>query len=385
MKSINIISSKISIGISILLIAIVCITLDSCSNTYSDKSVPTVSIPDAPDASVSEIIKKLDRVVKLETNDSCIISGLSAIKYDGENICIASRDQVLLFNHDGKFISKISHRGRGAGEYLYLDDYNFKDGVFYILSGLQHCIYCYNIEGRYLNAIKLNDLYYYFDFIDDKIILSSCTSNGSNYEFVIFNPDTNTYGPKFCHFDKNKALTVREYNPLNPTSSTNMIYGTALFNYNIFRITEDKCDTIMKVEFNTKVKDYDIPKDKDYLEFSHEHNNTDFVKYISHFVATKDYYYICYNRFLGFEYGGYNSYLTQIDKSTLTTKTINMSAMDNEAPYLNRPVLMKGNLMVTAFYPTLLERVDEATGKNLVKELDLTMDSNPVLFFYKLK
>lgn len=73
--------------------------------------------------SVTDLIDSI-QIVQLEANDKCLIHTISKVLFYKGRYFIFDRKQqaVLCFNQDGKFIRKISDRGRGPQEYEYLGD-----------------------------------------------------------------------------------------------------------------------------------------------------------------------------------------------------------------------------------------------------------------------
>ena len=71
--------------------------------------------------------------VMLETNENCLLGEVKGMKVYDSVIGIRERERILLFGHDGKFISKIDKKGRGAGEYLSVEDFCVRDSLVYVL------------------------------------------------------------------------------------------------------------------------------------------------------------------------------------------------------------------------------------------------------------
>ena len=61
--------------------------------------------------------------VMLETNENTLLGNVERMKVDSSVIAVQDKGRILLFQHDGKFITKIDKLGRGAGEYLSVEDF----------------------------------------------------------------------------------------------------------------------------------------------------------------------------------------------------------------------------------------------------------------------
>ena len=92
------------------------------------------------------------------------------MKVDSSVIAVQDKGRILLFQHDGKFITKIDKLGRGAGEYLSVEDFCVKDSLVYILSRAQRRILVYDWKATFVDKIDLDDWYQHFEIVDDKLI-----------------------------------------------------------------------------------------------------------------------------------------------------------------------------------------------------------------------
>ena len=71
------------------------------------------------------------------------------------------QNTVFIFEHNGKFLSKIKSIGKGPGEYIHISDIdiNEKDQELYILDWDGGKICNYDLKGNFLRDIKLNNMY----------------------------------------------------------------------------------------------------------------------------------------------------------------------------------------------------------------------------------
>ena len=115
--------------------------------------------------------------VMLETNENCLLGEVKGMKVYDSVIGIRERERILLFGHDGKFISKIDKKGRGAGEYLSVEDFCVRDSLVYVLSGAYKSILVYGMSGTFVRKIELGDWYGHFEVLDDELMFLSSEYN----------------------------------------------------------------------------------------------------------------------------------------------------------------------------------------------------------------
>lgn len=118
--------------------------------------------------------------VMLETNENCLLGEVKGMKVYDSVIGIRERERILLFGHDGKFISKIDKKGRGAGEYLSVEDFCVRDSLVYVLSGAYKSILVYGMSGTFVRKIELGDWYGHFEVLDDELMFLSSEYNNEN-------------------------------------------------------------------------------------------------------------------------------------------------------------------------------------------------------------
>ena len=74
---------------------------------------------------LSHIATDID-YVPLQTTDSSIISGIYSMKARGNYLYMATYYEVFCFNNIGKFLFKLSRKGRGPGEYGIINDFDMR-------------------------------------------------------------------------------------------------------------------------------------------------------------------------------------------------------------------------------------------------------------------
>ncbi|MFR3331429.1 MAG: 6-bladed beta-propeller [Odoribacter splanchnicus] len=97
--------------------------------------------------------------IYLETNPDALIGAYNKILMNDSILCIVDKEKtnsIYIYNHNGKFKSKIQSIGRGAGEYVFLEDANLKQDTILIFDrSLQKMLY-YNSNGEFVKEKTFN-------------------------------------------------------------------------------------------------------------------------------------------------------------------------------------------------------------------------------------
>jgi hypothetical protein len=71
-----------------------------------------------------------------------------------EYVVVTDRDNCLLFDRNGKFISKISSQGRGPGENIFFTQIKILNDKIFLPNVTLHEINIFNTKGKFLNTLK---------------------------------------------------------------------------------------------------------------------------------------------------------------------------------------------------------------------------------------
>lgn len=113
------------------------------------KNIETVNL--------SKIGKELS-YLPLETSPQCLIQNIDKILFSKSFIFVNdTRNRLLQFDRNGKFLRQIGSMGRGPEEYLYVYDFciNEDTNEIYIFS-LDDKMLIFSFEGKYKKTIKLS-------------------------------------------------------------------------------------------------------------------------------------------------------------------------------------------------------------------------------------
>ncbi|WP_375585733.1 6-bladed beta-propeller [Cyclobacterium xiamenense] len=102
------------------------IVLFSCKkeDNFENNLVSVIKFEQEKLINISDITQDLE-IIKLESNENCILSGLKKIEFYNQNIYITDIifNGVYIFDKLGNLVSKFSKEGGGPGEYLVVSDF----------------------------------------------------------------------------------------------------------------------------------------------------------------------------------------------------------------------------------------------------------------------
>lgn len=114
------------------------------------------------------------RIVSLETNEHSILSGIDRISFYNNKIFILDRrsESLVIFNIDGKYLSKIQNTGRGPTEYSSLMDFAIDEetGQLFLYCDRPYKILKYSEDGKFIEEKKLAELYFNMGYSDNKLL-----------------------------------------------------------------------------------------------------------------------------------------------------------------------------------------------------------------------
>ena len=141
------------LGVGYILSIMAC----SCLSTRTDKLFHTINVPLSSEDTlrVSSFIDTFD-IVRLETNDSFLLSQVAKVKVVKDRIYVLDivGNALYVFHLDGSFVGKVSQVGGGPGEYVQLMDFDVSDTSVYLLDFARQNILEFNKEFTYRRSIQ---------------------------------------------------------------------------------------------------------------------------------------------------------------------------------------------------------------------------------------
>jgi hypothetical protein len=213
--------------------------------------------------------------IQLETNENCLLQGVSKVQIYKNKIYIfelgIAGGQILCFNLQGKYQFTVGMRGQGPGEYIFLTDMyvdeeseciwlgdNYKKILKYDLNG--HFIEQFSTEFSLMNLISVQK---------NVMAIRVSSYKDKNYSFIIYSLNN-----KKVLYYKNATNTIDAV--INKNSFSN-------FNKEIMYVSGIS-DTIFTVEKSELIPKYIIDFGKNRIEESllnsvhHRHFIVDFMK-----------------------------------------------------------------------------------------------------------
>lgn len=229
-------------------------TVFSCTGHYQDIRNYEISL--VSNSSLEEFVESV-REIQLETNPECLIAKIDKICSDSELLYVVDQTQgvIYMFDHKGKFVSKVAQKGRAGNEYVTIADVEVLDGDIYILDDVSQKIIKYDSYGTALKTIRLNDRYRHFVVEEKRILLYSERSNKQMHDIVGINHDGEVIS-QYLPFKSDEGLVFRISPFHRRTDGTYFL--TFPYDGRIFTLSDDgfRCemsvtDRLFKVQFKS--------------------------------------------------------------------------------------------------------------------------------------
>ena len=300
---------KIMSKLIMLLVIIIIIIFSFCDNSKYKKlsqiqnnQLKTIKIPlNYCDVLQTDSIFENIEAICLETKDECLISDpQKVIVFDNKKIFVQDFDKnLLIFDINGKFISKVGKKGRGPGEYIQLAGFDIDSvGNIYILD--YHKILTYNSDGIFKFSKVLNLSSKEYKITDSFLPIKHKVMNGFN-RFKKYNDIYNidpTFGNDTIYSITKKGLIARYYldfgkrslskikipNEFESFSNFKLKLSTS-YSFDTYRFTETNDWLYFIFNFNSKYYNtfYSKKLNKTFtsiLEPDNSGSNKSFIKWI---------------------------------------------------------------------------------------------------------
>lgn len=142
-----------------IIIVIIVVLLFSCKREVNEAVRVKVDIEKAEDVlDVTEYFSP--EYIILETNEKCLIGEIHKAVIYSDYVLVLDKEiskGVYLFNRSGKFIRQIGSKGKGRGEYLYLEDFGVINDKIFLLAGLDRKLLVYDFNGNLKREERMLD------------------------------------------------------------------------------------------------------------------------------------------------------------------------------------------------------------------------------------
>jgi hypothetical protein len=177
----------------------------NCSDNSFDSEVPLPIYDDI-------------KFVKLETNDSCLLTIIKQIEIKDFLIFIRDfKEGIFVFNTEGKFIAKIGKRGNGAGEYIGLNTFYIENNNVVIIDEVKNSLIRYDFKGKHLSTEKFPNEYSFrmswqaIPTDDDKLLLYHVINFEENMAYSLINLKNNELIGKYFSYNPLKVNFLYPY------------------------------------------------------------------------------------------------------------------------------------------------------------------------------
>ena len=208
-------------------------------------------------------------VVKLETNDDCLIQRISKIQFIDNKLYILDIDHnsLLIFNKDGSFDKKLAKFGGGPGEYIRILDFYIQDSLLYMMDFSTRSILKYDLNLAYLGKYRYNTMGFQFIVKDDVFWIYNmpATSKRDDYQFICLNQKNRMLNQCLPRRFLNHPYNNHWENVNVFATGKENVYASPQFGNVIYAIKENDLLPVYEIKFdkrnfpeNENINDYDI-------------------------------------------------------------------------------------------------------------------------------
>ena len=381
-----------------------CICLFSCKEFHKE---PSLSLKTA-ESKMLELDIDLDKntlpfdslmdfvsFVKLETTGDNLIGAISQILFVNNKIIVVDFDvskTITVYDESGKYLNNIGKLGQGPGEYAYLGHVTLtpdKSMVVVVDMGSGYLKY-FGLDGNFVKSKKTPFWFSSCEFITDEIIAGNYDGgntlygeNNSQYkpQLIITNLQGNVFHSGFKSY-YNKKFTMSTMMPLRKFEDK--VFYSPPFSDTIYHLTQKGIHPEYHLNMNrTKPLIINADMTNEYYHEYTENNpmfNGEIIELKDATMINISERYKNWSRFI--------IYSKKQDKIFSCTGTLSNPFFRifsvPKARYKDDMIVVDERASNIIANRNIFYQLGE---KNIVDKLfkDLTEDSNPVLFFYKIK
>ncbi|ADY50872.1 hypothetical protein Pedsa_0287 [Pseudopedobacter saltans DSM 12145] len=383
----------VSLFCSIILVAVSCNKLEkkhiAISSEYQNIKV---NLENDSIIKFSDIIKS-SFFLKLETKNDALIGNIDKLVFDSGKIFIADKDiaeAIFIYSDSGKFLKKIDGKGQAPGEFLEIRDFTLDtvNKYLYVLDLQGRKVNVYNYEGEFLRSNPMPFLFSAFAYINSNIFaMSTATAYNkqnpkiNNHYLVTAELSGKIVSAEFPFNNKERDFTYFNAAPLRTFGSKVLFYPR--YSNTIYEVGNNSTKLLYSLDFNGKgipSEERETLNDVNFLKLQ------DSYSYFSGDYADLDRFaYFIVNT----PKGNRKLFFSKKSKKTLITSRYLIS--DPMHNFITTPIATKGGDTLVTFAKSMevLNLKALAVGKDTVVANrlanNLSLNSNPILFFYNLK
>lgn len=381
----------------------------SCSVADNNKDVTTVDIPlckEVNEMGLSQLADSLSYIF-LETNSQSTIGVIDKLIPTKKYLIVIDKDKtksVFIFDHDGKFISKINKVGRSAEEYLSITDVAVdEEGErIFIVDCKFKKILEYNFDGEFIKKNIFMPVVSSIAYTGDNKIAAYCgfskngklLKNGEYPNLLIVDASTAEIEQEYLYFDD----AIADSNIVGLISNFTQGYNCATLatplDNAIYTIKGSALTPTLYLNFpynqERKLKDY-IRKTKNNhlsaMQATELFKNSN-IAYLMNCISSTDKTYIFYKCQNMYYYGFYDSanksYIESSIKVTDRNKSMIPVYNDIDNTFKFMPISGRDSNLYYVIEPAYIDLLKGDIAVALQNH-NFNMNSNPIISSVKLK
>lgn len=171
---------------ALITIFITTMILSGCINPDSNNKISQTSLEYPININLTDFIETENTLtnissiaeeisyVKLETSEEILLGNIGRVRIMDKGYLVQTRKILCMFNKEGKYIWKIDNKGKGPGEYFFLNPYfdinkNTKE---IIIPDVKNSLLIYNFDGQFLRNIDIKRKTFHVNVLESGNYLS---------------------------------------------------------------------------------------------------------------------------------------------------------------------------------------------------------------------
>lgn len=323
-------------------------------------------------------------MIALETNDSCLLSGVGHFAFSNDSIILQNGSDIYIFSWQGRFINSFNQKGQGPEEYIEINSLRVIDSRIYVLDRAAKKIQVYTSMGDFVKSITLD--YDYVDFWpldENNIVLASGNFNKSYFEFRILDEKSNNIIANICPYGIGQTVLMWDYIPF-AGQKDEQLFVNVPFVHSTFILSDRVFDPIASYQFNTAVQLPEISlEEMDISSLIQSTANTNVVRQLGYYWPTDKCTYLSFSLFGRF---GNSTHLVKFnnDEHQLSGVTLGVE-FDHQFPYFNNLRGFHNGYAICISQAETLLNIDQTIGSTYWQDHNLTAEDNPVFILGRLK
>lgn len=360
-------------------IAVALLSLASCSTSSGDRNEGVCNIAvdlNAANAKPSDFFDGW-HYTALETNDDSFFGDIEQFAINDSTIIIGSGGTVFLFDRDGKFRRKFTHKGQGPGEYIMIEDLKIIGDRIAILCRASKRLLFYDFAGKHIKACPLPDFYADFDYYRVSDIYFAVNGGRKDgCEFYEYNIEKEDTVASLLTYDE-EYVNHRGFKPFLGKGK-DCLYASTMYDHTVYKIAGDTVYPIVSYDFNTAMKPSEL-KGKPAMQKMEMVRGKEFIPFLGLFMKLDDGFIQSFtmssNSYFILKRQGDRDYLIDIAPGDYP-----------EYPFLvSKPLLFQDGYYISRLSPYSVRFIEDRHNLELVPESELNEDSNPIIVFHHFK